>query len=140
MAWMSYSRPSHCTRLCAGVLLQASVDPQDVMNGGNWLVQVQNQNLNGAALDQASSKVGFTPVVQIALGVPCWPGNMANRGRCGMLTFGLLAMLYLTCVGVIGVAGILLWPAVAVHVCRFFSFGRCGRNDSHWRQIRKDLY
>ena len=52
------------------VLLQASVDPQEVMDGGNWLVQEQNQSLKGAALDQASSKAGFTPVMQALLHYP----------------------------------------------------------------------
>ena len=51
----------------------------------------------------------------IALGTSCWPGNMAHRALYGMLTFGTLAMLYLAYVGVTGLAGILLWPAVAVH-------------------------
>jgi hypothetical protein len=52
------------------VLLQASVDPQEVMDGGNWLVQEQNQNLKDAALDQASGKAGFTPVMQALLHYP----------------------------------------------------------------------
>jgi hypothetical protein len=52
------------------VLLQAAVDPQEVMDGGNWLVLDQNQNLKEAALDQASSKAGFTPVMQALLHYP----------------------------------------------------------------------
>jgi hypothetical protein len=52
------------------VLLQASVDPQQVMDGGNWLVLPENQNLKEAALDQASSKAGFTPVMQALLHYP----------------------------------------------------------------------
>lgn len=42
------------------VMLKASVDPQEVMDGGNWLALDQNHRLTGAALDKASSKVGFT--------------------------------------------------------------------------------
>lgn len=49
------------------VMLQASVDPQEVMDGGNWLVLDQNQNLSEAALDEASKKAGFTPVTQALL-------------------------------------------------------------------------
>jgi hypothetical protein len=49
------------------VMLQASEDPQEVMDGGNWLVLPQNQTLKDAALDQASSKAGFTPVMQALL-------------------------------------------------------------------------
>ena len=52
------------------VLLQASVDPQEVMDGGNWLALDANQNLKEAALDQASQKAGFTPVMQALLHYP----------------------------------------------------------------------
>jgi Protein of unknown function (DUF3300) len=41
------------------VMLQAAVDPQQVMDGGNWL-----------ALDQASKGAGFTPVMQALLHYP----------------------------------------------------------------------
>lgn len=51
----------------------------------------------------------------IALGVACWPHHNVLRAFFGMLTFGLLAALFLVYVGVAGEAGILLWPAVAVH-------------------------
>ena len=51
----------------------------------------------------------------IAFGIACWPDNMAYRALYGMLTFSTLAMLCLAYVGLIGVVGILLWPAVAVH-------------------------
>jgi hypothetical protein len=51
----------------------------------------------------------------IALGVACWPDRNSLRAFFGMLTFSLLAALYLVYLGVIGGAGILLWPAVAVH-------------------------
>ncbi len=52
------------------VVLQASVDPQQVMDGGNWLALDQNQSLKEAALDQASQKAGFTPVMQALLHYP----------------------------------------------------------------------
>lgn len=52
------------------VVLQASVDPQEVMDGGNWLALDENQNLKEAALDQASEKAGFTPVMQALLHYP----------------------------------------------------------------------
>ncbi len=51
----------------------------------------------------------------IALGVACWPDHNTLRAFSGMLTFSLLAMLYLVYVGVNGAVGILLWPAVAAH-------------------------
>jgi len=49
------------------VMLQAAVDPQQVMDGGNWLVQGDNAKLKEAALDQASKQAGFTPVMQALL-------------------------------------------------------------------------
>jgi Protein of unknown function (DUF3300) len=52
------------------VMLQAAVDPQEVMDGGNWLALDQNQNLKEAALDEASKKAGFTPVMQALLHYP----------------------------------------------------------------------
>jgi len=52
------------------VMLQAAVDPQQVMDGGNWLALDQNQNLKEAALDQASKAAGFTPVMQALLHYP----------------------------------------------------------------------
>src|ERR1700687_1929358 len=52
------------------VLLQASVIPQEVMDGGNWLALDENQNLKEAVLDEASKKAGFTPVMQALLHYP----------------------------------------------------------------------
>jgi hypothetical protein len=67
--------------------------------------------LNGVAATMAR----VTGLALIALGVACWPYRDTLRAFQGMLTFGLLAMLYLAYVGLNGGAGILLWPAVAVH-------------------------
>jgi hypothetical protein len=54
-------------------------------------------------------------VALIALGVACWPDRNMFRAYFGMLTYSLLAMLYLVYVGVNGGVGILLWPGAAVH-------------------------
>ena len=52
-------------------------------------------------------------IALIALGVACWPGP----ALVGMLTYGAIVTLYLAYVGFIGgFTGILLWPAVVVHV------------------------
>ena len=54
----------------------------------------------------------------LALGLACWPGRDAtgrSAALLGMLTYSLLVTLYLARVGVVHGAGILLWPAVAVH-------------------------
>jgi hypothetical protein len=49
----------------------------------------------------------------IGLGVACWPGPP----RIGMVTYGAIVAVYLVYVGLAGgPAGILLWPAVVVHV------------------------
>jgi hypothetical protein len=56
-----------------------------------------------------------TGIALIGLGVACWPGQSTLRAVFGMLTYSVLAMLYLAYVGVNGGAGILLWPAAAVH-------------------------
>ena len=52
-------------------------------------------------------------IALIALGVACWPGPP----RVGMLTYSAAVTLYLTYLGFAGgLTGILLWPAVALHV------------------------
>ena len=54
-------------------------------------------------------------IALIALGVACWPDRNTRRAFIGMLTYSVLAMLYLVWVGVNGGVGMLLWPAVAAH-------------------------
>ena len=52
-------------------------------------------------------------VALIALGVACWPGPP----MAGMLVYSAVAALYLAFVGFAGgLTGILLWPAVVLHV------------------------
>ena len=52
-------------------------------------------------------------IALIALAVACWPGP----ARVGMLTYGAVVTLYLAYLGFVGgFAGILLWPAVVLHV------------------------
>lgn len=51
----------------------------------------------------------------IALGVACWPDRSSLRAYYGMLSWSMLAMLYLIVVGIGGQAGVFLWPAVVVH-------------------------
>ena len=52
-------------------------------------------------------------IALIALGLACWPGP----ALLGMLFYSAAAALYLAYVGVVGsFVGILLWPAVALHV------------------------
>ena len=51
-------------------------------------------------------------IALIALGIACWPGPP----MLGMFTYSALVTLYLAYLGLAGgFAGILLWPAVALH-------------------------
>src|SRR5271169_2000044 len=51
-------------------------------------------------------------IALIGLGFACWPGNSAFQPANGMLTYSMLAMLYLGLIGIRGEAvGLLLWPA-----------------------------
>lgn len=66
----------------------------------------------------------------IALGMACWPGRGANWALFGMLTYTLLATLYLIYLGVGGEwAGKLLWPAVAVHAVLTILLARAWFNE-----------
>ncbi|MCP2501992.1 MAG: hypothetical protein NCA08_10575 [Deltaproteobacteria bacterium] len=65
--------------------------------------------LTGIAMTMAR----VTGIALIALGVACWPGTP----RVGMLTYSAAVTLYLAYVGFAGgLTGILLWPAVVLHV------------------------
>ena len=67
------------------------------------------QELAGVAIPVAR----VLGIALIALGVACWPGRTALGG---MLTYGVLAALYLAYLGLEGQwIGKLLWPAVAGH-------------------------
>lgn len=49
-------------------ILAASINSQEVLDGGNWLLQ--NQNLTGKALDAAAEKVGFGPAMRALMQFP----------------------------------------------------------------------
>ena len=57
----------------------------------------------------------LTGMCLIALAIACWPSDGSRSAYYGMLTWSVLAMLYLAITGLGGSAGILLWPAVGVH-------------------------
>jgi len=58
----------------------------------------------------------LTGIALIGLGAACWPGTDTRRAFYGMLTYSVMAMLYLTGVGIRGEGvGLLLWPGVVVH-------------------------
>jgi hypothetical protein len=67
------------------------------------------EELTGVAIPVAR----VTGIALIGLGVACWPGTPL----VGMLTYSVAVTLYLAYVGFAGgLAGILLWPAVALHL------------------------
>jgi hypothetical protein len=67
------------------------------------------EELAGVALPVAR----ITGIVLIALAIACWPGPPL----VAMLAYVAVAALYLAYLGLAGgLAGILLWPAVVVHV------------------------
>lgn len=67
--------------------------------------------LGGELTGIGISVARVTGIALIGLGVACWPGTPMT----GMLTYSALTTLYFAYLGVSGVVGILLWPAVAVH-------------------------
>jgi hypothetical protein len=77
--------------------------------------------LTGIALTVAR----VTGIALISLGVACWPGTPL----VGMLTYSAAVTLYLACVGIAGGStGILLWPAVALHVILTLLLIRAAKN------------
>jgi len=72
------------------------------------------QLLLGAELTGIAATVArVTGLALIALGIACWPGTPL----AGMLTYSVTVTLYLAYVGIAGgPTGILLWPAVVLHL------------------------
>ena len=72
------------------------------------------QLLFGGALTGIAIPVArVAGIALIALGVACWPGTPL----AGMLTYSAAVTLYLAYLGFVGgLTGILLWPAVVLHL------------------------
>ena len=67
-----------------------------------------------------------TGIALIGLGLACWPGPP----RLGMLVYGAAVAVYLAYLGVVeGLAGVLLWPAVVLHVILVALLGWTSRRD-----------
>ena len=84
--------------------------------------------LVGAEVEGAAIVMGRTAgAALIGLGVACWPGSRALGARAGMLTYSTLVAIYLAYLGVSGQAtGVLLWPAVGLHVALSLLLTRAG--------------
>lgn len=65
------------------------------------------EELAGAAISVAR----VAGIALVGLGVACWPGPPI----AGMLLYSTAVAIYLASIGVAAQAGILLWPAVALH-------------------------
>jgi hypothetical protein len=97
-----------------GVLVLAAVS--EAATGAALLLApvLVGQLLFGVELDGIATTVArVTGIALIALGVACWPGTPL----VGMLTYSAAVTLYLAYVALAGgMTGILLWPAVVLHV------------------------
>ena len=72
-------------------------------------------------------------IALVALAIACWPGPPL----LGMLTYSTAVALYLAYLGLAGgLAGVLLWPAVALHVVLSIFLGRAWR-DSGGDRVRR---
>jgi hypothetical protein len=60
-----------------GQVLVSATNPQEVLDAGNWLLQ--NQALQGNALDEAAKQVGFTPPIRGLLQSPEVVDMMASQ-------------------------------------------------------------
>jgi hypothetical protein len=72
------------------------------------------QLLLGEALTGLAAPIArVAGIALVGLGVACWPGPPL----AGMLSYSTAVALYLAYLGLVGgLAGILLWPAVALHL------------------------
>jgi hypothetical protein len=75
------------------------------------------EQLTGVAIPVAR----VAGIALIALGIACWPGPP----RVGMLIYSVCVTLYLAYLGfAAGLAGVLLWPAVVLHLLLSILLGR----------------
>ena len=75
------------------------------------------EELTGLALPVAR----VAGIALIALGIACWPGPPL----VGMLTYSAVVTLYLAYLGfAVGLTGVFLWPAVALHGVLSILLGR----------------
>ena len=72
----------------------------------------------GAELSEPGQALGrLTGIALLGFALTSWPGPSAPSVNRAMLTYNLLATIYLCYLGIVGKSvGVLLWPAVAVHV------------------------
>ena len=86
------------------------------------------EELTGVAIPVAR----VAGIALMALGIACWPGPPL----VGMLTYSTVVTLYLADLGVaVGLTGVLLWPAVALHGVLSILLGRAWLASARWSAI-----
>jgi hypothetical protein len=72
----------------------------------------------GAELSEPGQALGrLTGIVLLGFGLTAWPHPAARPVTRAMLAYNLLATIYLCYLGIAGsLVGLLLWPAVSLHV------------------------
>jgi hypothetical protein len=72
----------------------------------------------GAELSEPGQALGrLTGIVLLGFALTSWPAPSARPVTRAMLVYNLLATIYLGYLGIAGnLVGVLLWPAVALHV------------------------
>jgi hypothetical protein len=72
----------------------------------------------GAELSEPGQALGrLAGIALLGLALTSWPGPSARSVTRAMLAYNLLATLYLGYLGMVGQSvGMLLWPAVALHL------------------------
>ena len=70
----------------------------------------------------------LTGIALLGFALTSWPDPPRGPVTRAMLTYNLLATIYLGYLGIAGTSvGVLLWPAVALHVVLFALLGRAWR-------------
>ncbi len=86
------------------------------------------EGLTGVAIPVAR----VTGIALIGLSIACWPGPPV----AGMLTYSSAVTLYLAYLSLAGgLTGILLWPAVVLHVILTALLIRVSKNDNEMKNI-----
>jgi hypothetical protein len=72
----------------------------------------------GGELSEPGQALGrLTGIVLLGFALTSWPDPSTRSVRRAMLIYNLLATIYLCYLGVVGASvGVLLWPAVALHL------------------------
>ncbi len=72
----------------------------------------------GGELSEPGQALGrLTGIVLLGFALACWPDASARPVTRAMLIYNILVTIYLCDLGIVGKsAGVLLWPAVALHL------------------------